>query len=121
MKRHVRRLEVILEPTVGFDQHFLDDIAGVKALDDGGIKAQVDHAPDRFAMSGEQLLDSVGVAGFSLIEQFLGIVGVGPHNNSRSPGMRYSESRGWCAASQGFGSTLTPGLALFNTRPCRCL
>ena len=79
MKRHRRRLQVIAQPAARFDQHVLHDIAGVEPLRNRRVEAQIDHAANRLAVPGEQLLDGVGISRFRLAQQHLRIVCVGPH------------------------------------------
>ena len=83
VERHDGVAEVIAEPAMGLEQDVLHDVAGIDARRQGRIEAQADHAPQRFAMTGEQLLDGLGATGFiglgRLIEQLLGVRLFRPH------------------------------------------
>jgi hypothetical protein len=79
VKRHGRVLEVLLQTAARFEEHVLNDVAGIEALDDGGVEAEVDEPAHRLAVPRQQLIDGGNVAVARLVEQHLSIVGGGPH------------------------------------------
>ena len=74
MKGKLGLTKIGIEPPAGLQQHFLDDIAGIHTGGNRRIKAQIDHAPYRLAMIGEQAIPSVGVARTHLVEEFLSLM-----------------------------------------------
>src|SRR5262249_28423707 len=57
----------------------LDDVAGVDAGRQGGVEAQVDHAPQGLAVDVQQAVDRPGLALAGLGEQVLRVGVVAPH------------------------------------------
>ena len=85
VERHVRRLQILNEPLVGFDQHVLDDVRGVDAAGQNGVESQVDRAAQRLAELAQQVVDRAGLALPGGVEEFIGIFAGGPHDRNCSP------------------------------------
>ena len=51
MKRHRRIFQVGPQPPVGFDHHFLHDVAGIQPLLNPPVQPHVDHPPQRIAVA----------------------------------------------------------------------
>jgi hypothetical protein len=69
LKGHRRVGEVFAQPSVGLEQHILDDVAGIHAALHATIHAAVDHPLDRLPMPGEQPVDGPGFPPAHAVEQ----------------------------------------------------
>jgi hypothetical protein len=88
MKRHRRIFQVIVQAAIGFDQHILHNIAGIHSTLHHAVHSQIDHPPQRFAVTIEQPVNRCSVAGFRLAEKFLRLGMIGPHEQKSEFGRR---------------------------------
>ena len=82
VKRHLRILQILLQPPMGFDQHILRDVASIDAPRQHRVHPQLDHPPHRAAMPCQQPIDGRIVAGAGVCQEFLRVVRVRPHDSS---------------------------------------
>ena len=64
---------------MGVEQRFLHNIAGIEAALQYTVHPQIDHPPQRRAVSLHQRAGSRLLAGRGLSQQFLGFTRIGPH------------------------------------------
>jgi hypothetical protein len=79
VERHHGIGQIAFESSVGFDHHFLRDVARVDALLYLPIHPQVDHSPHRLSMAFQEAIDRRVVAAAGVGKQLLGIFGIRPH------------------------------------------
>ena len=82
VKRHRRVLQILGQPLIGFEQHILNDVAGIDAASQHGVEPQVDDLPQRLAELAEQSVDGRGLAASGVVEQSSGFLVVRPHGES---------------------------------------
>jgi hypothetical protein len=73
IERHWPATQIVGEFAVGVGQDVLHDVGGVHARRESAVHAHGDHAPQPFAVAGEQLLTSRVVAAAGTAEQRVGI------------------------------------------------
>ena len=76
---HDRMGQIVLQAAVGLDQHFLHDVAHVDPPLNPLVQPQLHHPPQRIAVPLHQPVDGGRIALPGMLEQFLGLFGVGPH------------------------------------------
>ena len=79
VKRHIRRLQIVREALIGFDQHILNDIGRIDAASNRRVEPQIDDPPKWFAELTQEFVDGTRIAVAGIIEQTIGFFAVGPH------------------------------------------
>ena len=77
--RHRGLGQIVLQPAIGFDQHFLHDIAHIDSPLDALIEPKLHHPPQRIAMPLHQAIDRLSIAPLGFGQQVLRFFHFGPH------------------------------------------
>ncbi len=71
-------VEVLGQSARRFEQHILNDIAGIHTTSDCAVHAMVDEFPERVAVPIHQAVDRLGISIACRREQFAGAIRIGP-------------------------------------------
>ncbi len=82
VKRHDRVLQILLQAAIGVDHHLLHDVACVDTTFEHLVHPQINHPPHSVAVSVKQLIDSSVITFADVVQELLGVFGVGPHGSS---------------------------------------